>query len=259
MGYLRQYEREEGYCLLTGENELDFIEFGILHLGAGASFKQEEDKNKETGLILLKGKGKIRTGNEIWEIERESVFAQKPYGIYVPQGVSWTLEADEPIELAVAKAPSKREGSPVLISPDMIEKQVRGKDHFRREVYNIILENVDAERLIIGETINFPGEWSSFPPHKHDTDNLPEESKLEEFYLFKIQPDDGFGFGRLYTAEKDLDEGYVIKNNSYLVIPRGYHPISAMPGSRLYYLWILAGEKRKLVACEDPAYSNLSI
>ena len=258
MDYLRQYVEKEGYLSLTTGNELAYIEFGIVNLGAGSSHQQEKDEKRETGLILLKGKGRVEVGEKVWEIEREDVFSQKAFGIYVPPGISWRVEAEKPLELAVARASSKKRGEPVLISPGMVKKELRGKQGFRRDVYNIIDEKVDAEKLVIGETINFPGEWSSFPPHKHDRDNLPEESKLEEFYLFKIKPEDGFGMARLYTEEKDLDEAYVIKNNSFLLIPKGYHPIAVIPGYRLYYLWILAGERRELVVSEDTAYKWIS-
>ncbi len=254
MDYLRQYREKEGYQSLTTGGRLSYIEFGIINLRAGSSFQKEKDEKKETGLILLKGKGEVKVGKNVWKIERENIFSQKSSGIYIPPGIGWEIRAEKPLELAIARAYSKKEGKPVLISPSMIEKEIRGKEGFRREVYNIIDERIDAEKLIIGETINFPGEYSSFPPHKHDKDNLPEESKLEEVYLFKMKPEEGFGMTRLYTAEKDLDKAYVIKNNSFLLIPRGYHPITVIPGYRLYYLWVLAGEKRKLVMNEDPDY-----
>jgi 5-deoxy-glucuronate isomerase len=257
MTYLRQYTEKEGCCSLTEEGDLSYIEFGIVSLKAGSSFRQEEQKDKETGLIFLKGEGEIKTGGKTWKLKRESVFSQKACGIYIPPGVGWTMKAEKPSELAVARAPSEKRGEPVLISPEMVKQETRGKNGFRREVYDIIDERVDAEKLIIGETINFPGEWSSFPPHKHDKDNLPEESKLEEFYLFKMEPEEGFGLTRLYTAEGDLDTAYVIRNNSFLLIPRGYHPIAAIPGYKLYYLWILAGEGRKLVPNDDPAFKWL--
>ncbi len=254
MNYLRQHIEKEGYHCLTTGGGLTYIEFGIINLRAGSSFQQEKEKEKETGLILLKGKGEVKVGKDVWKVERENVFSQKSSGVYIPPGISWKIRAEKPLELAVAKTFSKKEGEPVLISPETIKKEIRGKKGFRREVYNIIDERIDAEKLIIGETINFPGEWSSFPPHKHDKDNLPEESKLEEVYLFKIKPEEGFGFARLYTTDGDLDKAYVIKNNSFLSIPKGYHPIAVIPGYKLYYLWVLSGEKRKLVMNEDPEY-----
>jgi 5-deoxy-glucuronate isomerase len=223
MDYLRQYIGKEGSLSLTAGKELTYIEFGIVNLKAGSSFQQEKDEGKETGLILLKGKGKIEAGEKVWEIEREDVFSQRAFGVYIPPGISWRVEAEKPLELAVARTLSKKRGEPVLISPEMVKKEIRGKQGFRREVYNIIDEKIDAEKLVIGETINFPGEWSSFPPHK-----------------------------------QELDEAYVIKNNSFLLIPKGYHPIAVIPGYRLYYLWVLAGKKRKLVVSEDTAYNWIS-
>lgn len=254
MDYWKQYVEKEGYLPLITRKELTNIEFGIVNLKADSSFQQEKEEKKESGLILLRGKGTIKVGEKVWEMEREDVFSQKAFGVYVPPGISWMVKAEKPLELAVAKAFSTKRGESILILPGMIKKEIRGREGFRREVYNIIDERVDAEKLIIGETINFPGEWSSFPPHKHDMDNLPHEAKLEEVYLFKVKPEEGFGLCRLYTEGKDLDEAYVIKNNSILLIPKGYHPIAVIPGYTLYYLWVLAGEKRELVVNTDPQY-----
>ena len=111
----------------------------------------------------------------------------------------------------------------------------------------------------IVKTISPPGNWSSFPPHKHGVENPPEETKLEEVYFFKIQPEEGFGMQRLYTDpdldDEGFDEALVLKNNTVTIMPRGYHPVCAAPGYSVYYLWILAGKNRKLIPKEDPQHS----
>ena len=128
-----------------------------------------------------------------------------------------------------------------------------GKDNFKRDVYDIVDERIKAEHIVVGETINEKGNWSSYPPHKHDRDNLPLESKQEELYFFKLEPPDGFGVIRLYN--KKSDKIFTIKNNDVIAIPRGYHPVGVIPGYRIYYLWILAGKKRILKPSDDPKYS----
>ncbi|MCK5595590.1 5-deoxy-glucuronate isomerase, partial [bacterium] len=134
-----------------------------------------------------------------------------------------------------------------------------GKGAWTRNLYNIIDDRTSAGCLIVGETISPPGNWSSFPPHKHDIENLPEETKLEEVYFFKFQSEDGFGMQRLYTAsdskDKGFDEALVLKNNTATIMPRGYHPVCTAPGYSVYYLWILAGKNRKLIPSEDPQHS----
>jgi len=255
MQYMKQYKpQESGVTELAGTGELSHIEFSIINLKPGASHRATEEQ-KETGIILLQGRGSIDIGSEKSSISRKNVFEEKPTGAYVPPGIGWSIEAETAMELAWARTRSEKKSAPALIQPDKIEKLIRGKKTYRREIYNIIDEGTDAGKLLIGETINFPGEWSSFPPHKHDEENLPHEAKLEEVYLFKIQPENGFGLARLYTNNQEIDEALLIKNNSFLLIPRGYHPISAIPGHKLYYLWVLAGEQRELVPNEDPSYA----
>jgi 5-deoxy-glucuronate isomerase len=109
--------------------------------------------------------------------------------------------------------------------------------------------------LIIGETFNPPGNWSSSPPHKHDRDDPPREEKFEEVYFYRLDPPQGFALQRVYSADGDLDVCYAVKHNDAVVLPRGYHPVVAAPGYRLYYLWVLAGQSRNPVWSEDPAHS----
>jgi 5-deoxy-glucuronate isomerase len=111
------------------------------------------------------------------------------------------------------------------------------------------------QNLIVGETINPPGNWSSSPPHKHDVDDLPMESKLEEVYFYKLKPQQGFGLQRIYSDDGDLDEAYVIRDGDTVAFPRGYHPVVAAPGYQLYYLWVLAGEKRIMCPNDDPDHA----
>ena len=113
-----------------------------------------------------------------------------------------------------------------------------------------------GERLLAGETYNPSGLWSSYPPHKHDTQRAPEESKLEEVYHFRVKPAGGFGIQRVYGD--GFDDAYAVQNRDTVAIARGYHPVAAAPGYELYYLWILAGEERVLHWWEDPSHSWVS-
>ena len=122
-------------------------------------------------------------------------------------------------------------------------------------MYDIIYEeNVAAGRLVLGETINPPGNWSSAPPHKHDADDPPNEAELEEIYFFKVEPRQGFGIQRLYN-KRDFDVAYTLKDGDAVAIPEGYHPVVAGPGYRLYYLWFLAGRGRRLHPRTDPDHA----
>lgn len=237
-----------------GNEKLKHIEFGILRLKEGEFF-QEDLENKEVALVILEGKCTVKVREKEWKSigERENVFSGKAYGIYIPPNSSYQIRGEKDGEIAIAKSPSDLKTEPHLVTPREVKVRSAGKGNFQRNVYDIIGSDIKAGRLLVGETINLPGNWSSYPPHKHDEDNLPTESKMEEVYFFKVNPPQGFGFIRLY--DKRHDEVYTVQNNDVVIIPKGYHPVAAAPGYSLYYLWILAGEKRILSPKDDPEHS----
>ena len=128
----------------------------------------------------------------------------------------------------------------------------RGKEGFRRTVYNLIDEKFPAERLLVGETFNQPGNWSSFPPHKHDREDPPRETFLEETYYHRISPAQGFALQRVYSADGELDETMSVRDRDTVLVPRGYHTVSAPPGYDLYYLNVMAGPTRAWAVANDP-------
>ena len=259
MSYRYRSKLGEGYNALVREDDpnLKYIELGVVRLKKGESF-DGKDAAKEVGLVILSGKCSLKAGEEDYGIigERENVFAGKAYGVYLPAELEYRLiaESDE-LEVAVIKSPSNKKGKAVLIRPEQVRLREVGDGNWRRSVYDIVGLDVDAQRLVIGETINPPGNWSSYPPHKHDEDNPPEESCQEEVYLFRVEPESGFGMIRLYTDDRSLDEAYAVEQNDVVILPRGYHPVCAAGGYRLYYLWVLAGEKRALIPRDDPKHS----
>lgn len=142
----------------------------------------------------------------------------------------------------------------VIVTPDKVKERIVGSRNWRRYVNDVIGMDIKAGRMIVGETFNPPGNWSSAPPHRHERDELPLESDMEEIYFYKIDPPKGFGMQMVYTEDKAIDEAYAIRNSDLIAIPRGYHPVVAGPGYRLYYLWVLAGKKRILKQKDDPEH-----
>ena len=140
----------------------------------------------------------------------------------------------------------------------MVAKQA-GRDNWQRTVYSALAEDVPAQRLLAGETLNPPGNWSSFPPHKHDRSNPPGEALLEEIYFFRIKPAQGFGLMWTYTAAGDPDgfsTAFVVEDGDTVLLPKGYHPVVAAPGYELHYTWVLAGEERRYGAwADDPRHA----
>jgi 5-deoxy-glucuronate isomerase len=146
-------------------------------------------------------------------------------------------------------------GGPVVVHPDDVVVQPRGKPGWERDVHDVIAGTVPARHLLVGETFNAPGQWSSFPPHKHD--GADGEPVLEEVYYYRFDRPDGFGFQGLYEAGGE-ERAVFLRHGTIVGIPRGYHPVCAAPGYRLYYLWVLVGEERQLAMHEDPAHRWLN-
>lgn len=185
-----------------------------------------------------------------------NVFDGKATAVYIPPNSNYKMTAESQLEIAILSAPGGDNKEPVLITPSDVKVKKVGKGNFRREVHDIIVDNISftPKYLLVGETFNPPGNWSSYPPHKHDEKKLPDEVKLEEIYHYRISPEQGFGLQRIYTKNKKFDQTYVVKNKDTVVIPFGYHPVVAAPGYFLYYLWCLAGDIRMMKPNDDPLH-----
>jgi 5-deoxy-glucuronate isomerase len=161
------------------------------------------------------------------------------------------------MEIAVASAPSTHQHLPArVIRPEEISVERRGEGNTQRRVQHILDTDQEAERLIVVEVITPAGNWSSFPPHKHDNENPPYEAYLEETYYHHIQPTDGFAFQRVYNYE-GFDEAVAVQDGDLVLVPKGYHVVSAVPGCDLYYLNIMAGPHRAWNYQVDPAFQRL--
>jgi 5-deoxy-glucuronate isomerase len=258
MNLLKQYTPKDGYTALVkpGKDGIEFLELGILQLPAGGKYRTRTDGH-EICVVLLGGLANLTAGEASFPSigGRAHVFAGRATAVHIPPGLKVKIEAVGAVEAAIARAPSELPGEPRLIGPEKVKVAVRGKETFERQVHDIIDANFPSKRLLVGETFNPPGKWSSYPPHKHDRMAPPDETKMEEVYFFKINPPQGFGFQRVYSPERNFDETYVIRDNSLTKLPFGYHPVAAAPGYSLYYLWVLAGEPRNYTLYDDPEHT----
>jgi 5-deoxy-glucuronate isomerase len=203
--------------------------------------------DREACLVFVTGKGKASAGGEDFGSlgGRVSPFDGKPWSVYVPQGSDWSVTAETDLELAVCSAPGLGGRLPArVIAPDSIGQEVRGKGTNTRYVTNILPEGQPADSLLVVEVITPGGHTSSYPPHKHDEDNLPAESYLEETYYHRLNPPQGFAFQRVYTDDRSLDESMAVEDGDVVLVPKGYHPCAACHGYDLYYLNVMAGPKR---------------
>jgi 5-deoxy-glucuronate isomerase len=235
-----------------------YVGFEVLKLDAGRTAERRAD-GKEVCLVPLSGRCAVSAdGNEWRDVgERESVFDGAPRALYLPPGTDYQLEAATDLELAVCSAQAERGAEPLLIQPGDIEVEIGGKGNMEREIRPILMEDRPAERLLIVEVLTPNGHWSSYPPHKHDQDNPPDERYLEETYYHRIQPEQGFALQRVYTKDRSLDETLAFQDGDVVLVPKGYHVVSAPPGYDLYYLNVMAGSVREWKIKNDPDHEWL--
>ena len=232
---------------ITPENAgWTYVGFDLHRLQPGETVSAETG-SREACLVFVSGRGKTSAGKTDFGLlgERMSPFEGRPWSIYVPQDSNWSVTAQTELELAVCSAPGLGGGLPArVIAPDDLGQEVRGKSSNTRYVTNILPEDVPADSLLVVEVITPGGHTSSYPPHKHDQDNLPAESYLEETYYHRLNPPQGFAFQRVYTDDRSLDEAMAIEDGDIVRVPKGYHPCAACHGYDLYYLNVMAGPKR---------------
>jgi 5-deoxy-glucuronate isomerase len=236
-----------------------YVGFDVHRLAAGGGARGSTGAC-EVCLVLISGRGSVVAGGEDFGAigERMSPFEGKPWSVYVPPRSEWRLHAATDVELAVCSAPGNAEHSlPRLISPDALHQETRGKGSNVRHVTNILPEWEPAASLLVVEVITPGGNASSYPPHKHDRDALPEESLLEETYYHRINPPQGYAFQRIYTDDGSLDETMTIADGDVTLVPRGYHPCAALHGYDLYYLNVMAGPKRTWKFYNEPQHAWL--
>jgi 5-deoxy-glucuronate isomerase len=236
-----------------------YVGFQVFKLAAGQTLR-EQTGEREFCLVLLSGRANLTTAElKLSDIGgRMSVFEKTPpYSVYVPSNDRYELTALTDVELAVCSAPGKAEHHARLIAPEDVGVEIRGYGNIERQVHNILPESEPADSLLVVEVFTPNGHWSSYPPHKHDEDNLPRESYLEETYYHRVSPEGGFAIQRVYTDDRSLDETMIIKNGDAVLVPKGYHPVSAPPGYDVYYLNVMAGPVRTWKFHNDPAHEWL--
>ena len=230
------------------------VQLEVVALAADETRNVRPPPGQEEAIVLLEGA--VEFGGEA--AKRSSVFDQRASAVYLPPGSSIEVYATTDAELALIATHGYELTSAddaTFVRPDDVVVQARGEPGWRRDVHDVIADAVPARHLLVGETFNEPGQWSSFPPHKHDGDD--GEPALEEVYYYRFDRPDGFGFQGLYEAN-GYAEAVFLKHGSIVGIPRGYHPVCAAPGYRLYYLWALVGEPRQLAMHEDPVHRWLN-
>ena len=233
----------------------EWMSLFVRRLAAGELY-QAHSKTEEIGLVLLGGicvadwgKGEIQIG------ERASVFEGLPYALYLPAEAGARLRAVSPCEIAECRVPSTAKLEPRLVTPNDVSVSLRGGENASRQIVDVMPPGFPGDRLIAVEVYTPGGNWSSYPPHKHEIHNPPAEVDLDEIYYYRFQQPTAYALQRLYSSDGSRDRTVTARDGDAVLIRDGYHPVVAGHGYNTYYLNFLAGSARSLANTIDPEHA----
>lgn len=234
----------------------EYLGFRVKRLAPGETH-QEDTGARELGIVVLGGKCSVEAAGATWQGigRRAHVFDGLPYAIYVPVSSRYTITAETDCDLAFCYCRANRSYPPRLVTPADVEVEIRGGGNATRQINHILKPDFPADRLLMVEVYTPSGNWSSYPPHKHDVHNPPAEVDLEEIYYYRIDKTEGYAIQKVYSADRRLDHTLTVRNGELVLIPEGYHPVVAAHGYNVYYLNALAGSARSMAASDDPDYA----
>jgi len=247
----------------------EYISFQVRRLAANQSWSFESGDN-ELAIVNLSGRYSVSSNRGRWSPigSRKDVFDGSAHALYLPRRTEFTITAEEGGEYAVAWVPTHEYHEPWLIKPEDVSISVRGGDNVSRQINDLLPSGSPVHRLVLVEVYTPSGNWSSYPPHKHDIHLEDDqgnllEADLEEVYFYKIDKSDGYAYQRVYTDETSplhkagcpIDALVRADNNCAVLVPEGYHPVVSAPGYTTYYLNVLAGSAQTLANQDDPRYT----
>ena len=243
-------------------NTLKYTGLVVVALEPGGS-RAVDLAGMEGGVLPLSGSCVVEVDGDRYDVAgRPSVFTGVADFLYVPVDSSLVISSENGGEFAIPMAAASRRRPVAHIPAREIPIEIRGAGQATRQINNFASAATfrGAEKMIAVEVLTPAGNWSSFPPHKHD-EHTEDEIPLEEIYYFRIDNtsgDDGFGFHRTYTTDGEIDATVTVRDGDVFLIPRGYHgPCVAAPGHHMYYLNVMAGphEERVWKICDDPTHA----
>jgi 5-deoxy-glucuronate isomerase len=245
------------------------ISFMVRRLAAGHAWSFAT-ADQELALVVLGGTVDLESDRGRWASlgRRADVFAGLPYALYLSRNTSFTVKATAAAEFAVAWVRADQDFAPQLITPGEVGIEIRGGDHATRQINRMIPPGFPCQRLVVVEVYTPGGNWSSYPPHKHDVHRLAPDgtlaqADLDEIYYYKLDRPEGYALQRIYTdadsplqaAGYPIDAAVIAHNDDVVLIPEGYHPVSSPVGYTTYYLNVLAGSAQSLAAQDDPQFA----
>lgn len=248
------------------ESGFEYLAFENVVLPA-ASAREFETGSRELALVVLGGRCSVSSSRGDWPAigGRANVFAGKPYTLYLPPDTRFTISSQSGCDVALCFCKAEQQHPPRLVRPEEVEIEIRGGGNATRQIHHMLKPDFPAHRLLIVEVYTPAGNWSSYPPHKHDVHNPPAEVDLEEIYYYRISgpiaastpahAGAGYAIQKVYTKDRRIDSTLTVRDGDLVRIPEGYHPVVAAHGYHCYYLNALAGSARSMAATDDPDYA----
>jgi 5-deoxy-glucuronate isomerase len=231
-----------------------WMSFSVRRLVPGESWERHHP-GEETACVLLSGTCAVEWNKQREEIgKRRTVFDGLPYALYLAPGDRARFTAISTCEIAECHVPSQSQLPSRLVTPVDVSVSLRGGGNASRQIVDIMSPDFPADRLIAIEVYTPGGNWSSYPPHKHDVHNPPAEVDLDEIYYYRMNRPGAFAHQRLYRADGSRDSIVTARDGDVVLVRDGYHPVVAGPGYDVYYLNFLAGSARALTVTEDPSH-----
>jgi 5-deoxy-glucuronate isomerase len=256
-------DRKEYICITPAKAGWQHIHFSAIRISAGEKWEFSTEEN-ELALTILGGTCDVTSNVGEWKKigSRKDVFSGMPTTLFLSRYTQFTVTAAlGGVDLAVGWAAATQDFPPRLVRPEDVIVELRGGENASRQINKMLPAGFPCQRLVVVEVFTPGGNWSSYPPHKHDQrilspDGTVLEADLEEIYFYKIKnPESGFAYQRIYNDNRSLDELILVKNDHLVLSPEGYHPVVAAPGFDCYYLNILAGSDQSLASTDDPVYA----
>jgi 5-deoxy-glucuronate isomerase len=243
------------YTNRTEDFNFEYLSFEARVLAPGGSYEGRTG-NRELALVVLGGICTVESGGRQWTCGgRATVFDGMPYTLYLPVESEFRIATEGGCDLAFCYCRAEDRYPACLVTPADCRVEIRGGANATRQINHMIQPSFPAHRILICEVYTPAGNWSSYPPHKHDVHNPPGEVDLEEIYYYRIDRPEGYAIQKVYTADRRIDETITVRNGELVLIPEGYHPVVAAHGYNAYYLNALAGSARSMAASDDPQYA----
>jgi 5-deoxy-glucuronate isomerase len=232
------------------------LSFQVCSLDVGQKFRNETGTS-ELGIVLLGGVCSVNSSSGAFSSfgKRPNVFGGLPYTLYLPIETEFELVAETECDVAFCYSKAEERHPARLVAPGEVRVEIRGGGNATRQINHMIQPSFPAHRLLICEVYTPSGNWSSYPPHKHDVHAPPGEVDLEEIYYYRIDRVEGYAIQRVYSRDRRLDATLTVRSGELVLIPEGYHPVVAAHGYNVYYLNALAGSARSMAASDDPDYA----